>query len=58
MEVRINQHRMLLLPEGAIYWINTQTLLIADAHLAVPLPKLRRKQEKGSLTYAVGERVG
>jgi DNA ligase-associated metallophosphoesterase len=33
MEVRINQHRMLLLPEGAIYWINTQTLLIADAHL-------------------------
>ena len=33
MEIHINQHRMLLLPEGAIYWSNTQTLLIADAHL-------------------------
>ena len=33
MELQIKQQRIQLLPEGAAYWVNTKSLLIADAHL-------------------------
>ena len=33
MELQIKQQRIKLLPEGAAYWVNTKSLLIADAHL-------------------------
>lgn len=32
-EIEIYQHHFLLLPSGAIFWREAQTLLIADAHL-------------------------
>ncbi len=33
MELQIKQQRIRLLPEGAAFWVNTKSLLIADAHL-------------------------
>ena len=37
-EIEIYQHHFLLLPSGAIFWREAQTLLIADAHLGKVAP--------------------